>query len=158
MTTTATTSTLAGKYLTFFLAKEEYGVEVLKVQEIIQILPITPVPEVPSHIRGVINLRGKIIPVIDLRARFGLPEQSASDETCIVVVCTAGTTRGVIVDRVSEVTKLEASSIEPPPALGAGNVRASLLGIGKIEGRIKLLLDIDHALRDTVDVPTERAA
>jgi purine-binding chemotaxis protein CheW len=146
----------AGKYLTFVLANEEYGVEVLKVQEIIRLLPITPVPEVPPHYRGVINLRGKILPVIDLRARFGVAAAPTTAEACIVVMRTGGTTRGVIVDRVTEVMKLEDSMIEPPPDLGRGDVRASLLGIGKVDGRIKLLLDIEHVLRDIPDA--ERVA
>jgi purine-binding chemotaxis protein CheW len=144
-------SSHAGKYLTFVLANEEYGVEVLKVQEIIRLLPITPVPEVPPHFRGVINLRGKILPVVDLRSRFGLPPGTSNDESCIVVMRTAGTTRGVIVDRVTEVTKLEDAMIEPPPDLGRGAVRASQLGIGKVDGKIKLLLDIDHVLRDETE-------
>ncbi len=150
-------TSLAGKYLTFALANEEYGVEVLKVQEIIRLLPITPVPEVPAHYRGVINLRGKILPVIDLRTRFGLPIGEATDKSCIVVMRTGGTTRGVIVDRVIEVMKLEDSMIEPPPDL-CGDVRASLLALAKADGRIKLLLDIDHVLRDVAAPAAERAA
>ena len=149
--------THAGKYLTFVLADEEYGVEVLKVQEIIRLLPITPVPEVPPHFRGVINLRGKILPVVDLRRRFDLPAGTAGEEACIVVVRTGGATRGVIVDRVTEVMKLEDANIEPPPDLGRGDVRASLLGIGKVDGKIKLLLDIDHVLRDDAAPATAAA-
>ena len=152
------TTSLAGKYLTFVLANEDYGVEVLKVQEIIRLLPITPVPEVPRHYRGVINLRGKILPVIDLRARFDLPYAPPTAEACIVVMRTGGTTRGVIVDRVTEVMKLDDSVIEPPPDLGREDLHASLLGIGKVDGRIKLLLDIEHVLRDVADPPLERAA
>jgi purine-binding chemotaxis protein CheW len=150
-------TSFAGKYLTFVLANEEYGVEVLKVQEIIRILPITPVPEVPAHYRGVINLRGKILPVIDLRTKFGLAPAATTAEACIIVMRTDGTTRGVIVDRVTEVMKLEDAVIEPPPDLGRGDVRASLLGIGKVDGRIKLLLDIEHVLRDIPDA-TQSAA
>jgi purine-binding chemotaxis protein CheW len=135
-----------GKYLTFFLAAEEYGVEILKVQEIIGAMPITRVPRLPLFIRGVINLRGKIIPVTDLRLRFGMPSQETSGETCIIVVQTAGIEIGVIVDKVSEVLDISDSEIEEVPSFGTDVSTEYLLGIGKSEDRVRLLLNIDSIL------------
>ena len=99
---------LAGKYLTFFIAEEEYGVEILKVQEIISLMHITDVPRTPEHVRGVINLRGKIIPVIDLRVQFNMPVAEEDRQNCIIVVQTRGVTMGIIVDRVHEVLDVSA--------------------------------------------------
>jgi purine-binding chemotaxis protein CheW len=135
-----------GKFLTFFLADEEYGLEILKVHEIIGMLPVTRVPRTPAFIRGVINLRGKIIPVVDLRQRFGMPAAEQTNETCIIVVQARGAQMGIVVDRVSEVLDVAAQDIEPAPQFG-GDVRTDyILGIGKAQGRVELLLDIDKVL------------
>lgn len=135
-----------GKFLTFFLADEEYGLEILKVREIIGLLPITRVPRTPESIRGVINLRGKVIPVVDLRSRFGLPAVEASERTCIIVVQANGVEFGVVVDQVSEVADVAAEDVEDAPAFGAQMDTAFLLGIAKSGDRVKLLLDIDRVL------------
>jgi purine-binding chemotaxis protein CheW len=136
----------AGKFLTFFLAGEEYGLEILKVQEIIGVLPITRVPRAPRHIRGVVNLRGKVIPIVDLRVVFHMAEDPAAEETCIIVVQVRGVQLGIVVDRVSEVVMVGADEIDEPPSFGTGVRTDFLLGIGKSQGRVRLLLDIERAL------------
>jgi purine-binding chemotaxis protein CheW len=143
--TAAPDATRAGKFLTFFLAGEEYGLEILKVSEIIGMQPITRVPRTPAHIRGVINLRGKVIPIMELRARFGMP-RDGTEETCIIVVQVAGIQTGVIVDKVSEVVSIVDAEIEDAPTFGEAIRTEYLLGIGKAQGRVKLLLDIDRVL------------
>lgn len=134
------------KFLTFFLANEEYGLEILKVQEIIGLMPITRVPRTPMFIRGVINLRGKVISVVDLRLKFGMPEKEATSETCIIVVQAAGMEMGIIVDKVSEVLAIATNEIEDAPSFGAEVNTDYILGIGKSQGKVKLLLDIDRVL------------
>lgn len=134
----------AGKFLTFLLAGEEYGVEILKVHEIMGMLPITRVPRTPDHVRGVINLRGKVIPIVDLRRKFGMVEHGA--ETCIIVVQVRGISIGVVVDQVNEVLSITAGDIEPPPAFGTDVDTAFLLGMAKAEDRVRLLLDIERVL------------
>lgn len=141
---TATTSR-AGKYLTFFLAGEEYGLEILKVSEIIGLQPITRVPRMPEFVRGVINLRGKVIPITDLRRKFNM-DQDGAEDGCIIVVQMLGVQTGIIVDRVSEVVAIAEADIEDAPSFGAGIRTEFLLGIGKAGGRVKLLLDIDRVL------------
>lgn len=143
------TGSRGGKFLTFFLAGEEYGLEILKVYEIIGMLPITPVPRTPSFVRGVINLRGKVIPTIDLRAKFGM-ERGAADvrETCIIVVQVRGTQVGIVVDRVSEVLDIADGDVEPAPDFGEEINTEYLLGIGKANGRVRLLLDIERVLEN----------
>jgi purine-binding chemotaxis protein CheW len=142
----------ANKYLTFVLGSEHYGLPILKVQEIIGILDITPVPRMPAHVRGVVNLRGKVIPVIDLRLRFGIDAQADTKRTCIVVVQirpAAGAdpvTLGMVVDVVSEVQDIPADQIEPAPAFGTTVDTAYILGVGKIAKRVVILLDIDRVL------------
>jgi purine-binding chemotaxis protein CheW len=141
----------AGKYLAFRLADQDYGLAILQVREIIGLVDITRVPCVDSFIRGVINLRGKIIPVIDLRMKFGMESCAASEQTVIIVVqypTTQGEiTMGVLVDQVQEVLSLEADKIEPAPSFGAGSlVAAFILGIGKVDQRVIFLLDIGRAL------------
>jgi purine-binding chemotaxis protein CheW len=138
----------AGKYLAFFLADEEYGVEILKVHEIIGMLPITRVPRTPAYVRGVINLRGKVIPIIDLRDRFGMSRDGAI-ETCIIVVQVHGIQLGVVVDRVSEVLSIRAEDIESTPSFGVDVNTEYLLGLAKGEGRVRLLLDIERVLTTT---------
>ena len=135
-----------GKFLAFFLGDEEYGLEILKVYEIIGMLPITPVPRTPTFIRGVINLRGKVIPVMDMRARFGMPAIPDTEETCIIVVKAQGVQMGIVVDRVSEVLDIRSEEIEDAPAFGAQVNTEYILGIGKSNDSVKILLDIDKVL------------
>lgn len=141
---------LAGKYLTFRLADEEYGLEILKVQEIIEMLEITRVPRVPDYVRGVINLRGKVIPIVDLRLKFGMPAQETSRKTCIIVVRVqrgdASVIMGIIVDEVSEVVEITAEEIEPAPAFGTQVDTTFILGMAKTRDAVKILLDIDKVL------------
>jgi len=142
---TTLTQSRAGKYLTFFLAGEEYGLEILKVSEIIGLQPITRVPRMPEFVRGVINLRGKVIPITDLRRKFGMAAED-SEDSCIIVVQMKGIQTGIVVDRVSEVVAVAEGDIEDAPSFGAGIRTEFLLGIGKAGGRVKLLLDIDKVL------------
>jgi len=137
---------VGGKFLTFFLAEEEYGIEILKVHEIIGLMTITRVPRTPHYIRGVINLRGKVITVVDLRLKFGMEPCDATAETCIIVVQTQGIEIGIVVDKVSEVLDIAAKEIEDAPSFGANVNTDYILGIGKSQGRVKLLLDIDRVL------------
>lgn len=142
---------LAGKYLTFTLHQESYGIEVLKVREIIRLTNITTVPRMPEHVRGVINLRGKIIPVLDLRLRFGFSKAENTDQTCIIVVqvTTLGgktTQMGLVVDGVEEVINIAGSEIEETPDFGSALVAEYLLGMAKVKGIVKTLLDIDRVL------------
>lgn len=142
---------LAGKYLTFVLGRESYGIEVLKIREIIRFTDITSVPRMPDYVKGVINLRGKIIPVIDLRARFGLPMGEVTERTCIVVVrtelsSTSGTQMGLIVDAVEEVANIAAADIEETPEFGGAFDTDYLLGMAKVKGAVKSLLDIDRVV------------
>ena len=134
-----------GKFLTFVLAGEEYGLEILKVYEIIGLLPITRVPRTPESIRGVINLRGKIIPIMDLRRRFGMPTEDVQ-ESCIIVVQAHGVQIGVVVDRMSEVSDIKDEQIEDVPSFGIDVNTEFLLGIAKCQGQVKLLLDIERVL------------
>ena len=134
--------THGGKYLTFSLSDEEYGLEILKVREIIGIMDITVVPQTPPHVKGVINLRGKVIPVVDLRLKFGMPEAEYTDATCVIVV-DVGMLAGIIVDTVQEVLDIDASQIDPPPPLGAAVDTTFLLGMGKVRDSVKILLDIN---------------
>jgi len=150
------TQSRAGKYLTFFLAGEEYGLEILKVSEIIGMQPITRVPRMPEFVRGVINLRGKVIPITDLRSKFGM-EQDGSEDSCIIVVQMRGIMTGVVVDRVSEVVAIAEADIEDAPTFGAGIHTEFLLGIGKTGGRVKLLLDIDKVLASSEIAALEAA-
>jgi purine-binding chemotaxis protein CheW len=135
-----------GKFLTFFLGPEEYGLEILKVHEIIGMMSITPVPRTPEYVRGVINLRGKVIPTVDLRLKFDMPSVDQTDETCIIVVQANSVQVGIVVDRVSEVLDIKSEDVEPSPAFGADVNTDYILGIGKSDGRVRLLLDIDKVL------------
>lgn len=136
----------AGKYLTFSLADETYGVEILKVREIIGMMEITAVPKSPPHIRGVINLRGKVIPVVDLRMRFSLPTVEQTDETCIIVVYVGEVEMGVIVDKVCEVLDVQNEDTEDAPAFGQRTDTSFILGMSKVEGNVTILLDITKVL------------
>ena len=133
------------KYLTFRLASEEYGVEILKVREIIGVMAITAVPQMPVYMKGVINLRGKVVPVVDLRLKFGLDELAHTEQTCIIVV-DVGKEIGIIVDTVSEVLDIAGQNIEPPPAMGGAVDTTFILGMGKVGDSVKILLDIDKVL------------
>ncbi len=139
-----------GKYLTFSLAEEEYGIGILKIKEIIGLMPITAVPRTPDYVRGVINLRGKVIPVIDLRLRFSMDEKEYTDRTCIVVVEIGGQSMemiiGIVVDSVSEVLNIKSEDIEDTPAFGTSLNTEYILGMAKVEGGVKILLDIDTVL------------
>lgn len=141
---------LAGKYLTFKLADEEYGLEILKVQEIIQMQKVTKVPKTPEFVRGVINLRGKVIPVIVLRRKFGMSENEDTDKTCIIVVQIANggkpLTLGIIIDEVSEVLDIKSGDIQETPSFGGGINMDFIMGVGKIGDKVKLLLDIEKVL------------
>jgi len=137
---------VGGKFLTFFLANVEYGLEILKVVEIIGMMNVTPVPRTPLFIKGVINLRGKVIPVMDLRLKFSMQSVKQTDETVIIVVNAHDIEMGIIVDKVSEVLDIASESIEDSPAFGTEVNTEFILGIGKAEGKVKLLLDIDRVL------------
>lgn len=144
---------LAGKYLTFKLAAEEYGLEILKVQEIIKMMTIIKVPRTPDFVRGVINLRGKVIPVVDLRMKFGMPTLDTTDKTCVIVVQlnrdSGRLTMGIVVDEVSEVLDIVRDEIEPPPAFGDHLNTAFILGMAKTKSGVKILLEIDKVLAGT---------
>jgi len=141
---------LAGKYLTFKLAEEEYGLEITKVQEIIGLMPITKVPRVPDYMRGVINLRGRIIPTVDLRAKFGLEQVEDTERTCIIVVEVASSKGkinvGTIVDQVAEVLDIAPDEIDQAPEFGTNLQTDFILGVGIVKGSVKILLDIDAVL------------
>lgn len=153
MSTEAATRLTAkpGKYLTFVLGRESYGVPVLKVREIIRLCDITPVPNMPLHIRGVINLRGKVIPVVDLRLKFQLSKIEDHDRTCIVVVNVlvasgAQSLLGLIVDSVEEVVNVPQTDLEPTPEFGMPLDTDFILGMAKVHGAVKSLLDIDRVV------------
>jgi purine-binding chemotaxis protein CheW len=150
MATTTTpqreTGTVAGTYLTFQVGNEEYGIEILKVREIIGMLPITPVPGSPSEMMGVVNLRGKVIPVIGMRSRFGMPLTEAHPHNVIIVVEGAQSQIGLAVDRVKEVAVFDAKDTEPPPTYGLNIDTSFVSAIGKSNGRIRILLDIARVL------------
>ena len=155
--TVSSASVHAGKYLTFFLANEEYGLQILTVHEIIGMMPVTRVPRTPDFIRGVLNLRGRVIPVVDLRIRFGM-EVVENQDVCIIVVQVRGIQMGIVVDRVSEVVMVAAADIEPPPSFGFDVPTDFLLGIAKAQGRVRMLLDIDHVLTTTEVIQANDAA
>ena len=140
-----------GKYLTFTLANEEYGIGILKIKEIIGMMAITTVPQTPEFVKGVINLRGKVIPVVDLRLRFGMGEIDYTERTCIIVVEIESQTGlvpiGIVVDSVSEVLNIKGEEIEDAPSFGAKLNTEWIRGIAKTEGGVKILLDIDRVLR-----------
>jgi purine-binding chemotaxis protein CheW len=140
----------AGKYLTFQLAQEEFGIRVLKVREIMGLQEITAVPQTPAHIKGVINLRGKVVPVIDLRLKFGMPAAEYTQRTCIIVTQVRGEAgaafMGIVVDGVSEVLNLTGQEIEDTPDFGQDLAGQYLLGMAKVKGKVKILLDIDKVL------------
>jgi len=153
MATDSTTARLAkaGKFLSFILGDEEYGLEILKVQEINGMMGITRVPRTPDHVRGVINLRGRVIPIISLRSKFRMPPVADTEKTCIIVVQVAHADReitmGIVVDEVSEVLSITEGQIEAPPSFGGGLEEADVItGMGKLESKVVILLDIDRVL------------
>ncbi len=139
-----------GKYLTFSLDNEEYGIGILKIKEIIGMMPITPVPRTPEFVKGVINLRGKVIPVIDLRLRFDMEEVEHTERTCIIVVeiemQASQIVIGIVVDSVSEVLNIKGEDIEETPTFGGKLDTEYILGMAKMEGRVKILLNIEKTL------------
>lgn len=151
-----------GKYLTFTLAEEEYGIGILKIKEIIGMIPVTTVPQTPEFIKGVINLRGKVIPVMDLRLRFGMEAAEYTERTCIIVVeieGAVGTVQiGVVVDSVSEVLNIKGEEIEETPTFGAKLNTDYIRGMSKMEGGVKILLDIDRVLSNQEIAVLEKAA
>src|ERR1700727_3044037 len=149
----AATDQRAGKYLTFILGREEFAIRVLKVREIMGIQDITAVPQTPAYVKGVINLRGKVIPVVDLRLKFGLAEREYTQRTCIIVVQVhsggVAIQSGIIVDEVSEVLNLAAAEIEDTPDFGEDVGTPYLLGMAKAKDSVKMLLDIDQVLANS---------
>lgn len=145
------------KYLAFHLGAEEYGIRVMKVREIIGIQEITAVPNTPKYVRGVINLRGKVIPVVDLRIKLGLTELADTPRTCIVVAELAAAAgpvlSGIVVDGVSEVLTVSIADVEPAPDFGGGTSVSHIVGIAKVKGKVKILLDLDKIL--TTDEGTQ---
>ena len=151
-----------GKYLTFSMASEEYGIGILKIKEIIGMMSITTVPQTPEFIKGVINLRGKVIPVIDLRLRFGMTANDYTERTCIIVVEIPGLSGtvmiGIVVDSVSEVLSIKGDEIEETPTFGTKLNTDYILGMAKMDGGVKILLDIDRVLsRDEMNMLDEAA-
>jgi len=140
--------TQKGKFLTFSVGKEAYGIEIKFVTEIIGIQEITEVPELPDYVKGIINLRGKIIPVIDVRLRFRKEPKQYNDRTCIVVINIKETSVGLIVDNVAEVINIDGNNIVAPPQIKAGFHNRYVRGIGKVGNEVKLLLDCDKLLND----------
>lgn len=142
-----------GKYLTFTMANEEYGISILKIKEIIGMMPITSVPQAPDFVKGVINLRGKVIPVIDLRLRFGMQQAEYDERTCIIVVEIDDQNKtvlmGIVVDSVSEVLNIKEQDIEDSPIFDVNLDMKYILGMAKIDGGVKILLDIDRVLNRT---------
>jgi purine-binding chemotaxis protein CheW len=148
--TQSATGAAGGKYLTFAIGKEEYGLQILKVREIFGVMEITAVPRMPAHVRGVINLRGQVIAVVDLRTKFGMERAEQTEQTCIIVVEIYRDGRkfntGIIVDKVSEVLSIGAENIEKAPSFGEAVNTDFILGMGKIGQSVKILLDIDRVL------------
>jgi purine-binding chemotaxis protein CheW len=152
-TNTVSATGKEGKYLTFALGREEYGIEILKVREIIGYMNITAVPQTPPYVKGVINLRGQVIPVLDLRGKFGMPTAQTTEETCIIVVEISQQGRklstGIVVDHVSEVLDIAGANIEEAPQFGSAVDTTFILGMGKVGESVKILLDIDKVLTGT---------
>ncbi len=150
---TATTKTNAqkqGKYLTFAIADEEYGLEILKVREIIGYMDITPVPQTPAYVKGVINLRGQVIPVVDLRSKLGMQQAEVTEQTCIIVVEVSRNGQkndtGLVIDRVQEVLYIAGEQIQDTPEFGVTVDTDFILGLGKVGKSVKILLNIDKVL------------
>lgn len=136
-----------GRYLTFALGNESFGLEIIYVKEIVGMQPITQLPDVANYVRGIINLRGKIIPVIDMRLKFGKEEMAYNDRTCIIVIETQDVPVGLIVDHVSEVLTIDDGNIVPPPDYRSGAENRNIKAIGKVGTDVKLLLDCEKLFR-----------
>ncbi|HAV64147.1 MAG TPA: chemotaxis protein CheW [Verrucomicrobiales bacterium] len=157
----------AGRYLTFTLGRESYGLPVLKVREIIRMTDITPVPRMPAYVKGVINLRGKVIPVIDLRLRFDLPSAEFDERTCTIIVQVNSASggrnlMGLIVDAVEEVSQIGEQNLEPTPDFGSSLTTDYIIAMARVKGGVKTLLDIDLILAADrnikLELPTNSAA
>lgn len=161
-TMTESTESMAGKYLTFDLGEEVYGIGILKVQEIIGLMNVTKVPRTPECVRGVINLRGKVIPVMELRLKFGMESKEDTERTCIIVVQVEWEhheiTMGILVDEVSEVVDIKADQIEDTPSFGVAVDTDFILGMGKVRERVIMLLDSDKVLSGEELELSEQAA
>jgi purine-binding chemotaxis protein CheW len=144
---------LAGKYLTFQLGREEFAVRVTQVREIMGIQDMTSVPQTPAYVKGVFNLRGRVVPIISLRLKLGIAEEPYTARTCIIVVDMPGENGvvpvGVVVDGVSEVVNLQGADMEATPDFGRGRAAPYLLGMAKLKGKVKMLLDLDFVLTAT---------
>ncbi len=148
-----------GKFLTFVLGNEEYGIEILRVREIIGLMDITTVPQTPDYMKGVINLRGKVIPVIDLRLKFSMQEEEHTQETCVIVAEVNNTSIGIIVDSVSEVLDIKSDEIEETPSFGQGIDTNFIMGMGKTREKIIILLDIEAVLSsEELEIVNQHAA
>jgi len=156
------TKSISGKYLTFLLGDDNYGVEIMKIREIIGMIPITTIPETPSYVKGIINLRGKVIPVIDLRSKFGLASKNTTERTCIVVSEVKKSDGTVflsfIVDSVAEVINITADDIEAAPSFGSTTGPENISGIAKRDKKIVILLDIEKVLSEEDSATCRKAA
>ncbi len=140
--------TLKDRYLTFKVKNEDYGIEIARVQEIVGIQDITPVPEMPDYIRGVINLRGNVINVVDIRLRFGMEEKTYDERTCIIIIQVENVEVGVIVDNVNEVCVIPEEDIKKNSKLGKGEKGSFIKGLGKLDDKIKMILDVEKLLTE----------
>ena len=160
--TQPSSSSVEGKYLTFHLGKEQYGLSVLKVKEIVGIMPITEIPQAPTYVDGVINLRGKVIPIINLRRKFAMQTLENTERTCIIVVEIENPTghqlMGIVVDEVSEVRYIKNTDIEEPPHFSGKQQGEYILGMAKAENELSILLDIDRILRESDIINLEQNA
>ncbi len=139
----------AGKYLVFHLGEEEFAIHVEKVREIMRVQDITQVPQTPPHVKGVINLRGKVIPVVDLRLKFTMPAKEYTHRTCIIVVQVSGVPMGIVVDGVAEVVQVSGADVEDTPSFGKEVDVPYVMGLAKLKGKVKILLDIDQVMDAT---------
>lgn len=148
----------SGKYLTFLLGDESYGLGIRHVTEIVGLQDITALPDVPSYIKGIINLRGKVIPIMDVRVRFGMDVRGYDARTCIIVIDVSGTAVGLVVDTVSEVMDIDDDQIEPPPTVGSSATQGFMEGVGKLKQEVKLLLNANKLLCEDDLIQAEGAA
>lgn len=155
------TTSKEGKYLTFALGAEQYGIGILKIKEIIGMMPVTAMPQAPDYLKGVINLRGKVIPIVDLRTKFAMPVHAETERTCIIVVEVAGHSAhcltGLVVDAVSEVLNIKSEQIEEHSSLGDLHSE-TVLGLAKMESGVKILLDIDRVINSETSAALQLAA
>lgn len=148
---TSESATLEGKYLTFVLGDEEYGLDALKVESILSIQPITPIPNTPHYFKGVTTVRGQVAPIINARAKIGMPEIDDTHETCIILVrLNCGAWAGMIVDTVRDVIDIDGTEIEPPPDIGQ-NGGNGVIGLAKSDGKVKILIDVELVLSELTE-------